>query len=299
MNSREQWLAERRTGIGGSDAAASLGLDPYRSMTELYLDKTGQVPAEMPDSERMRFGQMLETVIAAAYAAKHQVRVRRRNGVVRHPGFPWMIANVDRVLEGQRVGLECKNTDSLVWKFGDWGEPGTDQVPQPYLFQCLHYMSVLDYDQWHLAALVGGNHLETYIIERDRELEQMMIEAEHAFWQCVERHEPPAFDYAHPNALPLLRKLYPGTNGQTVMLDASIAYWHAVKQEAEDEVNQYQAAVDSAKAHILHAMGENAIGRLPDGRGEYRRKQINRVGYTVEPCTYTDFRFVKAKEPKQ
>ncbi|MEB2499557.1 YqaJ viral recombinase family nuclease [Burkholderia cenocepacia] len=296
MNTREQWLAERRTGIGGSDAAAALGQSRHRSAYELWAEKTGQLAGEDVDSERMQFGRVMESVIANMYTAQQQVRVRRRNTSIVHPRYPFMRANVDRIVEGRRVGLECKNVDAMAYRFGEWGDPGSDEVPVEYLLQCAHYMCVLDYDEWHLAACVGGNRLATYVIHRDRELEQILIEGEATFWRHVESNDPPPFDFGHAQAIPLLRRLYPNTNGETVALDAEIAHWHAVKVEAEEQVKLYQGVIDASKAHILKAMGEAAIGRLP-GVGEYRRKTVRRAGYTVEPCDYVDFRFARSKEP--
>jgi putative phage-type endonuclease len=298
MNARDNWHAQRRGGIGGSDAAAALGQHPQRTPYELFLIKTGQAPDEVAvieDNARMRFGRVLEAVIANEYARTHDVRVRRKNVIVRHPKYPWMLANVDRLIEGRRTGLECKNVDTYGYRFGEWGEPGTDEVPTPYLLQCAHYMAVLDYDVWHLAALVGGNALRTYVIERDAALEDMMIDGEHEFWRRVESREPPPFDFQHASAVRLLKQLHPGTNGETIDLDADIAQWHTVKLDADEAMNRYKAISEGARAHILHAMGDAAVGVLPSGAGAYRRKLIERAGYPVEPCSYMDCRYIKAK----
>ena len=289
---REAWLEERRTGIGGSDAAIACGLHPFVAPVELYLDKVGEGPLEREDTERMQMGRALEDAIADVYAERFGVKLRRHNNMRRHPKYPWMLANPDRLIEGARTGLEIKNVDSMVYRFGQWGEPNSDEVPEPYLLQALHYAVVFDYPEWHIGALVGGNRLVRYIVRRDAELEEMMLDAEHDFWQCVEKRERPEIDYARPGALAMLRKLYPGTNGETITLPDEIEHWHRVRLAAEYEAKQYQAAVDCAKAHVLHAMGDSAIGRLASG-GEYRRKLIKRAGYAVEPMEYVDFRFSK------
>jgi putative phage-type endonuclease len=295
---REAWLKERQTGIGGSDAATACGLSPHRTPLELWLKKTGQMPpelADVPDSQRMHFGRILEATIAAEYARTQEVRLRRRNTQLRHPKHAFMVANVDRLIEGQRTGLEIKNVDLFAFKSGEWGADGSDEVPTDYLFQCAHYMAVLDYERWHLAALVGGNDLHVFTIERDRELEQMMIDSEAEFWRHVESREAPPLDYAHPSALRLVKQLYPGTDGTTIALDAEVAKWHAVREEAEAHLKQYKAVSDGARAHILDAMGNAAIGRFDDG-SIYTRKTVQRKGYSVEPMEYIDCRFKKAKD---
>jgi putative phage-type endonuclease len=295
MNVRDEWLAQRMTGIGGSDAAAAIGQHPQRTPYELFLIKAGLAPddvATIEDNARMKFGRVLESVIAAEYAQENGVKVRRKNVIARHAKYPWMLANVDRLIEGRRVGLECKNVDSMIYRFGEWGEAGSDEVPMPYLLQCVHYMAVMDYDEWHLAALVGGNSLQTYVVRRDRELEQMLIEGEHEFWMHVVARQAPPFDFAHASALRLLKQLHRGTDGSTIVFDAEMEHWHAVKVAADEQIKQYQAVSDGARAHVLHAMGDAAIGKLREDA--YKRKLVERKGYSVEPTEYIDFRFSKA-----
>ncbi|MHB9836817.1 YqaJ viral recombinase family nuclease [Paraburkholderia terrae] len=293
---REQWLAERRHGVGGSDAAASLGLSPYKSTFALWLEKTGEVePDDIDHVERVHFGRIMEDIIAREYARRMGVKVRRRNEILRHPTYPWMLANVDRIIDGQKRGLECKNVDAMAFRMGEWGEPGTDEVPEDYLLQCQHYMVVLDYPEWHLAACVGGNRLELFIIRRDPELAEMIIDGERDFWQRVERHDAPELDYSRPDTQRLLSKLYPGTDGTEVAFDDDIEHWHRVKVQATALTKQYGDVADAARNHILAAMGNATFGRLADGSG-YRRKTITRKAYEVEAATYVDCRHVKAKD---
>ncbi|GJH31410.1 YqaJ viral recombinase family protein [Paraburkholderia hospita] len=293
---REEFLLARSSGVGGSDSAAALGLSPYKTTYELWLEKTKQLAAEdLDDVERIQFGRLMEDIIAREYARRTDVKVRRRNQVIRHAKYPWMLANVDRVIEGVRRGLECKNVDSMAYRMGEWGEPGSDQVPEHYLMQCHHYMIVLDYPEWDLAACVGGNSLVTYTIRRDAELEEMILEGEHEFWQRVEKHEAPEPDYTHPTTLALLKRMYTGTDGGEIEFGEDLAHWHRVKQMADERVKEYEAVSDGAKAHMLRAMGNAAIARLPDG-STYKRKEVTRKAYEVAQMTYVDFRWAKAKE---
>ncbi|CAK1344382.1 phage-type endonuclease [Burkholderia pseudomallei] len=294
---REQFLIERKSGVGGSDAAPILGLSPFKTAYEVWLDKTRTelVDNDVDTLERVQFGRLMEDIIAREYARREGVKVRRRRELIRHPRYQWMIANPDRLIEGRRCGLECKNVDSMAFRLGDWGEPGTDQAPDEYVLQCQHYMIVLDYPVWHLAACVGGNRLVTFVIERDKELAEMLIDAEHEFWQHVEERRPPPLDYEHPTSLPLLRRLYPGTNGETIELGEDMVHWHHVKEQADDIVKQYQGVSQVARNHILEAIGSASVGRLPDGSA-YRRKVVERKAYAVEAATYVDCRHVKAKD---
>ncbi|KVH51205.1 YqaJ viral recombinase family protein [Burkholderia diffusa] len=293
---REEWLELRRTGIGGSDAAAALGESPYLTPYELYLDKLGLAPPR-EETERMRMGRRLEAVIADEYALTRRVKLRRRNQPVRHPKYPWMFASPDRLVEGQRLGLEAKSVDPAAFRFGEWGDEGSDAVPTHYLLQTCHYMCVLGYEHWDLAALVGGNHLRVYTIHRDPELEEMLIEREHAFWKLVEQREPPEPDFAHPSTLPLLKRLHPGTDGGVIELPPLAEALHRTRLDFDAQIKDCKAGADAARARLLQLMGDAAVGRLPSG-GEYRRKVVARAGYEVAASTYVDFRFIKSKEVK-
>lgn len=292
---RDQFLAARMQGVGGSDAAAALGLSPFKTTYQLWAEKTGQLPAEDLDSvERVRFGVLLEDVIANEYAHRYGVKVRRSNQLLKNPAYPWMLANVDRKIEGQRRGLEIKNVDAMAFRLGDWGEPGSDEVPESYLLQCLHYLIVTGFDEWHLAALVGGNRLETFVIRRDAALEELVITGEHAFWEHVEARQAPDFDYDHATTKKLLQQLYPGTDGTEIVLGSDIEQWHTIKQQADALAKRYGDVSDAAKNHLLEALGNAALGRLSDGSA-YRRKLVTRKAYSVEDVSYIDMRHVKAK----
>ncbi|KDR31538.1 YqaJ viral recombinase family protein [Caballeronia zhejiangensis] len=295
MRAPDEWLVERRRGIGGSDAAAAIGQSRYRTAYELWLDKTGQSPFQQEETELTRFGRAMEAIAAGMFAQRMGVRLQRRNAIIRHPRYAFMAASVDRLIVGRREGFEAKNVNADYFKFsGEWGEEGSDHVPVEYLLQCAHYMTVLDCDAWHLGAVVGGNRLVTYAIERDREFSELLIEQEARFWTYVEAREPPPFDYSHGHALPILKRLYPGTNGEAIDLDASLLDWHHVKQDADEHVKRYQAVSDGARAHILHAMGEAAIGRLSNG-GAYKRLTVHRPAYDVDDCDYISLRYMKPK----
>src|SRR4051812_40438536 len=101
---REKWLAVRQQGIGSSDAAAAVGLNPYKSQLELWLEKTGQAKASGPHEDDgaspTYWGTLLEPIVAAQYTRKSGNRVRRVNAVLVHAEHPWMLANLDREVVG-------------------------------------------------------------------------------------------------------------------------------------------------------------------------------------------------------
>jgi putative phage-type endonuclease len=175
--SREEWLAWRRTGIGGSDAAAVIGLNPFRSRIEVYADKMGMMP-EKEDTESMRLGRDLEDYVAQRFCEATGKKVRRNNFMWCHDEHRCMIADVDREVIGENAGLECKTTQAWGGKVIMKGE-----IPLTYYVQCMHYMAVMGYDRVYLAVLIFGKGFFHFTIERDEDEIAALVAAETAFWR--------------------------------------------------------------------------------------------------------------------
>ena len=169
--SRDEWLNVRMKGIGSSDAAAAVGLNPYKSQLELWMEKTGQdanLPKPDPNDETspMYWGTLLEPIVAAHYSKRTGNKVRRINAVLQHPRHAWMLANVDReVIGASEVQiLECKTAGmngARLWK---------DGVPEYVQLQVQHQLAVTGKRAADVAVLICGNELNVYRIERDDEL---------------------------------------------------------------------------------------------------------------------------------
>jgi putative phage-type endonuclease len=295
MTTIEQFHADRLTGVGGSDAGTVAGLNPYKTSMELYLEKTGQCePDDLSDKPAVGWGVKMEEVIAQHYTEVTGLKLRRNNRLLRSQDHPWMIAHLDREVVGQTDrGVEIKMTDCRL--AGKWGEPGTDEVPETHLLQTQHYMGVTGKAYFDIAVLIGGNDFRIYTVQRDDELIEYLAEIEGKFWGHVTERIPPPLDLSHSRAIEVLKKVYPGTNGEAIVLPDEIWNWHNVLQDSQARIKPYKDAADCAKAHILEAMADAAQGILADGTG-YTRKVVKRKGYTVEPVEYVDFRFKKGGE---
>ena len=175
--SREEWLAWRRTGIGGSDAAAVIGLNPFRSRIEVYADKMGMMP-EKEDTESMRLGRDLEDYVAQRFCEATGKKVRRNNFMWCRDEYRCMIADVDREIIGENAGLECKTTQAWSGKVIMKGE-----IPLTYYVQCMHYMAVMGYDRVYLAVLIFGKGFFHFTIERDEDEIAALVAAEASFWR--------------------------------------------------------------------------------------------------------------------
>lgn len=185
---REEWLAHRRSSIGGSDAATIVGLNPWGSPYELWADKLGRIPPK-EENEAMRIGHDLEQYVAERFTEAAGKRVRRENHILRNTAYPFAHANVDRLIVGEKAGLECKTTSVLnMRKFKD------GDFPANYYVQCQHYMMVTGYDTWYLAVLVLGREFLWFEIKRNEEDIAALIEAEETFWGYVVKQEAPPVD---------------------------------------------------------------------------------------------------------
>lgn len=159
---KAEWLRLRRNGIGGSDAAAIMGLSPWRTAMDVWLEKTGEFTEdESQDNEKMYWGTALEDVVAREFMTRTGLKVRRRNAILQHRKHHFMIANVDRLVIGHKAGLECKTTGQ--YSADDW----TMGVPDYYIPQVQHYMAVTGYDTWYVAVLIGGQEYKHYEVPRD------------------------------------------------------------------------------------------------------------------------------------
>lgn len=269
---REQWLDVRRGGIGSSDAAAAVGLNPYRSMLELWLDKTGQgVPApEEPedDASPTYWGTLLEPIVAAHYTRRSGRRVRRINAVLAHPQYPWMLANIDREVVGAPDVqiLECKTAGingAKLWK---------DGVPEYVQLQVHHQLAVTGKQAADVAVLICGQELRIHRIERDEALIAQLIGLEEAFWKLVTDKVPPAADGSE-SADRALGRLFPRDAGATVLFAGD-----AQMEQAFQELLQVRAALEdqerranTLKQAIQQRMGDASKAMFAGGYVTWKR----------------------------
>lgn len=169
---REEWLAYRRQGIGGSDAAAVLGISPFRTGLDLYYDKLGQ-PVEDDEQNWVakEVGTLLEDLVARIFTKKTGLEVCPMPVMFQHPDHPWMLADVDRLVklpDGNTAVLECKTTN---YNARDkWEYDGKPIVPQYYEAQGRHYMAVMNLSRVYFCCLYGNSEDDVIIRSIDRDL---------------------------------------------------------------------------------------------------------------------------------
>ncbi|MGF6997256.1 YqaJ viral recombinase family protein [Paraburkholderia sp. GAS32] len=272
--SRDEWLSARKNGIGGSDAAAAIGLSPYMSPLELWLIKTGRdanVPRPDADdtTEPVYWGTLLEPIVAASYTKQTGNRVRRVNAVLRHRSIPFMLANIDREVVGvpDVQILECKTAGEFgarLWREG---------VPEYVQVQVQHQLAVTGKRAADVAVLLCGQKLDVHRIERDDALIARLIPLEAAFWRYVETDTPPPADGSE-SADRALRHLYPGTGGTVDFSDdrrMSSAFADLVAVRADIEQREAQEAL--LKQTIQQAMAEADRAIFETGSVSFKRSR--------------------------
>lgn len=187
MSLTPEQLELRRTGVAATDVAAVVGVNPYRSILDVWRDKRGE-SAPWEGNAETRWGERMEPVLRAYYAETHNVRLEQV-GTLRHPDEPWMVATPDAAVyeyanPNPSRGLECKQHG---WRMGaHYGTPGTDEIPLYELCQCVWNMAVTGLERWDLIVVISGPPV-VYTIDRDEEVIDDLRDRCRRFWiDCVQ-----------------------------------------------------------------------------------------------------------------
>lgn len=265
-----EWLRLRKTGIGGSDAGAVCGLNPYSSPMKVYQDKVCGVLKEeegnAPDegygadgqnepNEAVRQGHDLEDYVARRFMESTGLKVRRSNYMYRSCAYPFMIADIDRLIAGEDAGLECKTVGAYnadKWKDG--------KIPLHYIMQCYHYMAVTGKRTWYIAAVILGREFLYRKLEWDDALIMQLIERERYFWiEHVEKGIMPEPDGSKACDAVLEQYFHTAEKASTIVLSgfdeklekreeilAQIALLEQEQHKIEQEVKLYMKEKECA-----------------------------------------------------
>lgn len=250
--SHEEWKELRSHYIGGSDAAAVVGLNPFASAYSLWAEKTGRVPG-FEGNLATEVGTYLEEFVAKKFEAETGKKVRRVNQSFFNSDYPWAIANIDREIVGEDAGLEIKTTSALNLKRFKGGE-----FPANYYCQCVHYLAVTGKKRWYLAVLIGNNEFKWFTIERDEEEIAALMAAEEGFWQLVQEDTPPTLDGTDAST-DTLATVYAQSNDECVDLfgcDVDLAAYLNLGRRIKELTEEQKGVANRIKA----LMGEAGRG---------------------------------------
>jgi len=253
--------AQRSKGLGGSDAAVVVGLSPFKSPFQLYLEKRGEAPESEEETLAMKFGTILEEPIVQHYCDVTKRDVRRQP-LVFHNEHPFMLANIDRQILKDPRGpgiLEVKTTN----EWSGRSIHGVEDIPDAYFLQLQHYLAVYDYAWGSLAVLIGGQRFCWFDVERNDAVIEELIRQEGEFWERVQTGHAPAVDGSVRTG-ELLRKMYPKDTGKVLEVHAPELIKAARElAEAKVQIKREEAVVTACTNLLQNAMGDASEMLLP------------------------------------
>lgn len=289
--SKYEWLKERGKGIGGSDAASVVGLNPYKSSVSVYLEKlnymknnvnniddktinsilnknTQHIEDTIYTNYKMELGNKLKDFVAREFALKTNKKVRNINGILKNDKYPFALANIDRAIVGEKAFLECKVSGSYLKR--EWKEG----VPIYIKVQCHHYMAVSGATHCYVAALIGNEDLVIHKIDRDEEIIKEIMKLEKMFWEkCVLGENIPVPDGSDDYSK-ILKNIYKESKEEEIILF-----------EKENYLNRYDDVVGLIKEldtekkaieqYIQSQMKEYEIAYIGDRKISWKSQSKN------------------------
>ena len=271
---KEDWLSMRRNGIGGSDAGAIAGMNPYCSAYSVYFDKIGVVP-EKEVNEAMRIGTDLEDYVAKRFTEQTGKKVRVCKYILQSTENPFMIADVDRMLVGENAILECKTTinrDGYTFEGNDF--------PAYWYCQCLHYLAVTHADRIYLAVLVFAKGLFVITINRKDVQKDInaLVNIERRFWyEHVVAEVPPAPD-GGDSASDIIDALYP--NGDERLPGVDLMAYAEQLEKLDDikvKIKTLEAERGSIENIIKEVLGEATTGEYGAYKVSWKNRETTRL----------------------
>ncbi len=292
----ESFQERRRKGLGGTDISAIMGLHPYKTAHEVYLEKVEGYSKDLSENEAVQRGVIFESPAADLYELKTGKKLYCTSTIT-STKYPFLIANPDRVIPSESRGVEIKTVGKYAhYVQKEFGESGTQTIPEHYYMQIAHYMFVLDYKYWDLAALFPDYELRIYSFERNPQIDDIILEHGESFWKNhVEARNPPAIDFKSPYAKELIKSLYNTVSQNTVNLTDDFIAESESMVYCKGQIKHWKEMHDISESKVLNAMGDAEVAVLGNGN-KFVRNLIKRKEYIVKPSEYIRLDFRQSKE---
>ena len=293
----DEWFEARRSSIGASEAAAICGMSRWQQPLDVY--KTKQGASDTRESDEMHRGKLLEPAVLDWYQSKVGGYLFSPPLLI-HPVHDFMCATPDALWTTQDIG-------NLPWSYsldyipieaktsgvkGEWGEEGTDDIPQEYVMQTQHQMAVTGAERCDVPVLGHNLNFKLYVVKRNQELIDSIVEASREMMERVANNDPPEPNWTHPKTYELIRQVYGVSEGAVQLTEDASELW-AEAERLVKESNRLKRGAELNKAKVLHEMGENGIGHLVDGR-HLIRKVIKREARQMKASEYVTLRCKKS-----
>lgn len=288
----EQWKELRTTGLGGSDAGAVVGLNPYSSQYTVYHEKL-KIVQPWEGNDKTRLGKDLEEYVAKRFEEETGKRVRRFNSMLRSIERPYMIADVDRLIVGEDAGLECKtttNNDNYDFENGEY--------PAYWGCQCYHYMSVTGLKVWYLAVLdLSDGKFYCFKIDWDESEIKALEKIEEDFWtNCIEQKCPPTPNGSDKCA-DIIKEKYPESDSSLPIADVSV-FDSDVKRyvELRNKIKELTVDMEAIGQKVKDFLGVSPGGESALYKISYKSSVSKRLDSTLLKKEMPDIWEAYAKE---
>ena len=264
---RREWLRWRTNGIGGSDASVIAGCNPYKSVYELWKEKTGQTEPEEVENDYVHFGIVLEAVVRNEFMQRTGLKVRAKNAILQSDEYPFMFANLDGIIyeNGKKSIFEAKTASA--YKEEEW-KRGT---PVEYQYQIQHYMAVTGAEKTYIAALIGGNHFCYHVVERDENMIHEIICMERTFWNdCVLGGNAPVADGSEATTKYLSNQFPLAINKDPVALPDECRFLCEQYDQVADEIGRLEKMQTELANRMKAMLGKHETGVVGDRRISWR-----------------------------
>lgn len=249
--SRDEWFEIRKKSIGGSEIAAVIGMNRWKTPFAVWAEKTGRVDSSVQQSESMYWGTVMEAILREEFSKRTGYAVKEAHYIFASIDNPFLTANIDGYVDlgnGEYAVLEIKTAGN--YAESDWN----DGCPIEYYLQVQHYLYITGMKKAFIAVLIGGNNFKYLGIERDEDTIQTIICCAKQFWQLVQTDTPPAVT-DKDNAL--LATLYPSSKAVTVKMPEEYRAVLRQYNEAKQAIDQAKKAKEEAEAKIKAFMQDN------------------------------------------
>lgn len=289
---RDAWLEARKEGIGGSEAAAVLGISPWVSPLTLYLRKLNLMP-EQESSERMQWGLDLEDAVALYYEREtgRKLYSPKPYTIFQSQKHPFMQCTIDKLIEQfdeRGPGLvQIKTAGPGL--LAEWQE----EVPLYYQVQIQHEMAVMGY-KWGSFAVFFGDFKGLIVdVELNDRFVEILVEKEEEFWQRIQDENPPPIDDSE-SSKEALHHQYGQDSGESIPLPGDALHWDRELQELKAQERQLKKEKTALENKIKNEMGFNTYGVLSNGT-TYTWKTHEREGFWVDATQVRTLRRKAAK----
>lgn len=271
-----EWHEARKKCIGASEAAAACGISEWSQPLEVYLRKRGEIP-EFAGNDATRLGTLLEPIVLSEYERRTGHDLVTHLPLFTHTDTPHVGATPDAAVIGLDFPVEAKTTSH--WRAAEFGDEGTDHIPDEYVCQAQQQMYVLGAERCDVAVLIDGRTLKIYTVNRNDKLIHKMVVAETDLWQRILEGNPPEPQWRHPATVQLLQAMHGTVNEGSIPLSDETALAWGRYQALGETIKQAEAERDECKARVYHALGDWAVGELPSG-GSIRRSIVRESLWT-------------------